>query len=94
MTIPSNLIDGIIFKSSPIKWSFSCSYETSYDVTADEMTVDASAKTGEFSASGQFDVSMRKVLSNPAAICTLFIIHIYILYLYTYKIPRDMKFCI
>ena len=83
MTIPSNLIDGIIFKSSPIKWSFSCSYETSYDVTADEMTVDASAKTGEFSASGQFDVSMRKVLSNPAAICTLFIIHIFTIYLST-----------
>ena len=61
MTIPSNLIDNMVFKSSPIKWSFACSYDTSYDITADEMTMDASAKTGEFSANGQFDVSMRTV---------------------------------
>ena len=73
MTIPSNLIDGLIFKSSPIKWSFACSYDTSYDITADEMTVDASAKTGEFSASGQFDVSMRKVYR---------ILHIYHSFIY------------
>ena len=61
MTIPSNLIDNVIFTSAPISWSFSCSYDTSYDITADEMTVDASSRTGQFSGSGQFDVSMRKV---------------------------------
>ena len=61
LTIPSNLIDDVIFTSAPISWSFSCSYHTSYDITADEMTVDASSRTGEFSGSGKFDVSMRKV---------------------------------
>ena len=61
MTIPSNLIDNVIFTSAPISWSFSCSYDTRYDITADEMTVDASSRTGQFSGSGQFDVSMRKV---------------------------------
>ena len=66
MTIPSNLIDNVIFTSAPLSWSFSCSYDTSYDITADEMTVDASSRTGQFSGSGQFDVSMRKVYQKRA----------------------------
>ena len=66
MTIPSNLIDDVIFTSAPISWSFSCSYDTSYDLTSVEMTVDASSRTGEFSGSGQLDVSMRKVYQKRA----------------------------
>ena len=59
MTIPSKLIDGSIFTSAPISWNFQCSYDTSIDITSDEMSMDASSKTGDFSGVGQFDVEMR-----------------------------------
>ena len=61
MTIPSKLIDGSIFTSAPISWNFQCSYDTSIDITSDEMSMDASSKTGDFSGVGQFDVEMRTV---------------------------------
>ena len=61
LTIPSNLIDGSIFTSAPISWNFQCSYDTSIDITSDEMSMDASSKTGDFSGVGQFDVEMRTV---------------------------------
>ena len=61
MTIPSQLIDGTIFTSAPLSWNFQCSYGTSIDITSDEMSMDASSRTGDFSGVGQFDVEMRTV---------------------------------
>ena len=61
MTIPSQLIDGTIFTSAPLSWNFQCSYATSIDITSDEMSMDASSRTGGFSGVGQFDVEMRTV---------------------------------
>jgi len=58
MHIPSSTKEGGIFTTQPIDWTFQCSYDTSYDITADEMSMDASAKTGEFSGFGKFDLSM------------------------------------
>ena len=61
MHIPSSTKEGGIFTTQPIDWTFQCSYDTSYDITAEEMSMDASAKTGEFSGFGKFDLSMRNV---------------------------------
>ena len=61
MTIPSKLIDGSIFTSAPISWNFQCSYDTSIEITSDEMSVDATSRTGDFSGTGVFDVEMRTV---------------------------------
>ena len=61
MTIPSQLIDGTVFTSAPLSWNFQCSYATSIDITSDEMSMDASSRTGDFSGVGQFDVEMRTV---------------------------------
>ena len=61
MTIPSRLIDGGIFTARPIEWNFECSYDSSYDVTGDEITMDASSNIGEFSATGKFDLELREV---------------------------------
>ena len=61
MHIPSSSMEGGIYTTQPIDWTFQCSYDTSYDITADEMSMDASAKTGEFSGFGKFDLSMRNV---------------------------------
>jgi hypothetical protein len=58
MTIPSNLIDGSIFTSAPISWNFQCSYDTSIDITSDEISMDATSRTGDFSGTGEFDVEM------------------------------------
>ena len=66
MTIPSKLIDGSIFTSAPISWNFECSYDTSIDITSDEMSMDASFKTGDFSGTGVFDVELRKVTQKNA----------------------------
>ena len=64
MTIPSQLIDGTIFTSAPLSWNFQCSYATSIDITSDEMSMDASSRTGDFSGVGQFDFEMRTVTQN------------------------------
>ena len=64
MTIPSQLIDGTIFKSSPISWNFQCVYDTTIDISSDEMTMDASSRTGDFSGVGQFDVQIRTITQN------------------------------
>ena len=61
VTIPSRLIDGSIFTSAPISWNFQCSYSTAIDITSDEMSMDASSKTGDFSGVGQFDIELRTV---------------------------------
>ena len=66
MTIPSQLIDGTIFTSAPISWNFQCSYETSIDLTSDEISMDASSRTGDFSGVGQFDVEMRTVTQKSS----------------------------
>ena len=60
MTIPARDIDGV-FKARPLEWNFECTYNTWYAVTADEMLMDASANTGEFAATGEFDLQIRKV---------------------------------
>ena len=60
MNVPPKSRDGI-FTSRPLEWNFQCSYDSSYDLTADEISMDASAKTGDFSGTGQFDIDMRKV---------------------------------
>ena len=61
VTIPSRLIDGSIFTSAPISWNFQCSYSTAIDITSDEMSMDATTRTGDFSGTGEFDVEMRTV---------------------------------
>ena len=60
MTIPARVIDGV-FKARPLEWNFECTYNTWYALTADEMMMDASANTGEFAATGEFDLQIRKV---------------------------------
>ena len=64
LTIPSIVIDGGIFTSAPISWNFQCSYDTSIDITSDEISMDATSKTGDFSGTGEFDVEMRTVTQN------------------------------
>lgn len=59
MNIPSNLVDEGIFKTLPLKWNFQCSYDSSYDITADNMiSLDASSRTGKFEGFGEFGLSM------------------------------------
>ena len=64
MTIPSQLIDDTIFTSAPISWNFQCVYDTSIEISSDEISMDASSRTGDFSGVGQFDVAMRTVTQN------------------------------
>ena len=66
MTIPSRSIDGGIFTARPIEWNFQCSYDSSYDVTSDEITMDSSPYTGDFAANGRFDLELRKVSKNDS----------------------------
>ena len=76
MTVPSRLIDGGIFTARPIEWSFECSYESSYDIAADEITMDSSPNTGYFSANGRFDLELRKVSKNDTSrdsFCEIFV---------------------
>jgi len=61
MTIPPQLTDGTIFTSAPLSWNFKCSYDTSIDITSDEMSMDASSRTGDFSGVGRFDFDLRTV---------------------------------
>ena len=68
VTIPSRLIDGSIFTSAPISWNFQCSYGASIELTSDEMSMDATSRTGDFSGTGEFDVEMRTVTQNKMII--------------------------
>ena len=70
MTIPARDIDGV-FTARALKWNFECTYNTYYDVTADEMMMDASANTGEFAATGKFDLQLRKVTYSLLVIETI-----------------------
>jgi len=58
MNIPSKLLGNTIFTSKPINWSFQCSFDKSYEITADEMSVDSSSLTDNFEGVGQFDLSL------------------------------------
>ena len=59
MTVPGILdASGMIMKTRPVEWSFGCKFESSYDIEADEMAMDSSARTGEFVDTGRFDLSL------------------------------------
>ena len=61
MTIPPKLNE-IIYLDQRLQWEFSCAYSTSYEITND-MTVNSASIEDNFSATGAFDVSLRKVLT-------------------------------
>ena len=61
MTIPPKAADTGIFVDPPLNWGFSCAYTTSYDISND-MTVAAANIQNDFTGSGSFDLSLRKVL--------------------------------
>ena len=59
MTVPGIMdTTGMILTTQPIEWTFGCNFESSYDIKADEMTMDSSARTGEFVDTGRFDLSL------------------------------------
>ena len=59
MTVPGILDEsGMIMTTQPIEWTFECSFDASYDIEADEMTMDSTARTGDFVGTGQFDLSL------------------------------------
>ena len=65
MTVPEILDEsGIILTTQPIEWTFECSYVASYDIEADEMTMDVTARTGDFVGTGQFDISLDSYVSD------------------------------
>ena len=65
MTVPGILDEsGMIMTTQPIEWTFECSYVSSYDIEADEMTMDATARTGDFVGTGQFDLSIDRYVSD------------------------------
>ena len=64
LTIPSTIFGNSIITSAPISWNFQCSYSTNIDISSDEISMDGSPTTGDFSAYGQFDIEMRTVTQN------------------------------
>ena len=65
MTVPGILdASGMIMTTQPIEWTFQCSFDASYDIEADEMTMDAAARTGNFVGTGQFDLSLDSYASD------------------------------
>ena len=62
--------NGGVYTAAPINWSFTCSYNTQYDVITDEISMSAIPMSGAFSAQGQFDLKMRHVIKiNIARKC-------------------------
>ena len=71
MTVPGILDEsGMIMTTQPIEWTFQCSFDASYDIEADEMTMDAAARTGDFVGTGQFDLSLDSYASDAFEIVT------------------------
>ena len=66
MTIPPKLNE-IIYLDQRLQWEFSCAYSTSYEISND-MTVNSASIEDNFSASGQFAVSLRTVFTLPLKI--------------------------
>ena len=65
MTVPGILDEsGMIMTTQPIEWTFECSYVASYDIEADEMTMDVTARTGDFVGTGRFDISLDSYASD------------------------------
>ena len=64
LTIPSTIFGNSIITSAPISWNFQCNYSTNIDISSDEISMDGSPTTGDFSAYGQFDIEMRTVTQS------------------------------
>ena len=60
MTVPPTSNNGIV-TSRQLEWNFQCSYDTSYDITADEISMDATSIASDFAGTGRFNFDMRKV---------------------------------
>ena len=60
MTVPPTSSNGIVtFRQ--LEWNFQCSYDTTYDLTADQMSMDATSIASDFAGTGRFNFDMRKV---------------------------------
>ena len=60
MHIPSFMINNLIYTADPIKWSFTCDYPTTYDVTDinGKLVMASSGDSASFESTGAFEIDL------------------------------------
>ena len=60
MHIPSLMINNLIYTADPIKWTFSCDYPTTYDVSGinGNLVMASSGESASFESTGSFDIDL------------------------------------
>ena len=60
MHIPSFMINGLIYTADPIKWTFTCDYPTTYDVTDihGKLVMASSGDSASFQSTGSFEIDL------------------------------------
>ena len=60
MHIPSLMINNLIYTADPIKWTFSCDYPTTYDVSGinGNLVMASSGESASFESTGSFEIDL------------------------------------
>ena len=60
MHIPSLMINNLIYTADPIKWTFSCDYPTTYDVSGinGQLVMASSGDSASFESTGSFEIDL------------------------------------